>query len=123
MPGMNSDNYLSPAVQRARDDQLEKDMLENRQKSEELQSFIEDQVAQVFQTYLRDYFQKELTLLRLSARLTHPLEVIFVRLKLSTLLARMFSEPGLLSKSTGLFAIRESLSLTSDRKLLSSVKI
>jgi hypothetical protein len=66
---MNGDSYLSPAVQRARDDQLEKEMLENRQKSEELQTFIEDQVAQVFQTYLRDYFQKELTLLRLSCPL------------------------------------------------------
>jgi tellurite resistance protein len=66
---MNGDSYVSPAVQRARDDQLEKEMLENRQKSEELQTFIEDQVAQVFQTYLRDYFQKELTLLRLSCPL------------------------------------------------------
>jgi hypothetical protein len=63
--GSNSERFLSGAIQRARDDQLEKEMLENRQKSEELQSFIEDQVAQVFQTYLRDYFQKELAFLRL----------------------------------------------------------
>jgi hypothetical protein len=60
----SSERFLSSALQRTRDEQLEKEMLENRQKSEELQSFIEDQVAQVFQTYLRDYFQKESAFLR-----------------------------------------------------------
>jgi hypothetical protein len=59
----NSDNYLT-TTQRIRDDQIEKEILEKRQKSEELQAFLEDQVAQVFQTYLRDYFQRETALLR-----------------------------------------------------------
>lgn len=63
----NSERIMSNTSQRARDEQLEKEMLENRQKSEELQSFIEDQVAQVFQTYLRDYFQKESAFLRSSS--------------------------------------------------------
>jgi hypothetical protein len=51
-------------VQRLKDDQLEKETLEKRQKSEELQAFLEDQVAQVFQTYLRDYFRKETDFVR-----------------------------------------------------------
>lgn len=64
LPNTSNDTLFTPGAQRIRDDLLEKEMLESRQRSEELQTFIEDQVAQVFQTYLRDYFQKEISLLR-----------------------------------------------------------
>ena len=60
-----NESFISVSAQRTRDQQ-EKELLEMRQKNEELQTFLEDQVAQVFQTYLRDYFQKETSLLRLN---------------------------------------------------------
>lgn len=46
------------------EEQLEREVLEKRQKAEELQAFLEDQVAQVFQVYLHDYFEKEIMLMK-----------------------------------------------------------
>lgn len=65
LPNGPSETLLGNGTQRAREEIVEKEILESRQRSEELQAFIEDQVAQVFQSYLRDYFQKEISLLRL----------------------------------------------------------
>mmetsp|Transcript_12211 Transcript_12211/g.18463 ORF Transcript_12211/g.18463 Transcript_12211/m.18463 type:complete len:1084 (+) Transcript_12211:93-3344(+) len=76
--------YMS-VVQKQKEDQLEKENMEKRQKNEELQAFLEDQVAQVFQNYLRDYFQKELFLLRN---------------RFGELMNQAFQDPTLLSKST-----------------------
>ena len=50
--------YLS-TVTKLKEDQLSREEMEKRLKVEDLQAFIEDQVAQVFQAYLRDYFHKE----------------------------------------------------------------
>lgn len=47
------------SVHRQKEDKIERELLEKRLKMEELQAFIEDQVATVFQSYLRDYFHKE----------------------------------------------------------------
>lgn len=50
--------------QKKMEEQLEREVLEKRQKTEELQAFLEDQVAQVFQVYLNDYFEKEIMLMK-----------------------------------------------------------
>jgi hypothetical protein len=50
--------------QKKLEEQLEREVLEKRQKTEELQAFLEDQVAQVFQVYLHDYFEKEIMLMK-----------------------------------------------------------
>jgi hypothetical protein len=50
--------FLS-SVHRQKEEKIERELLEKRLKMEELQAFIEDQVATVFQSYLRDYFHKE----------------------------------------------------------------
>ena len=55
--------FVSPS-QKKLEEQLERQVLEKRQKTEELQAFLEDQVAQVFQVYLHDYFEKEIVLMK-----------------------------------------------------------
>ena len=61
---MTSPGGFVSTSQKKIEEQLEREVLEKRQKTEELQAFLEDQVAQVFQVYLHDYFEKEIMLMK-----------------------------------------------------------
>ena len=58
-----SGGFISTSQKKV-EEQLEREVMEKRQKTEELQAFLEDQVAQVFQVYLHDYFEKEIMLMK-----------------------------------------------------------
>lgn len=64
MAAMSSQVGFVSTSQKKIEEQLEREVLEKRQKTEELQAFLEDQVAQVFQVYLHDYFEKEIMLMK-----------------------------------------------------------